>query len=90
MPHECVKCGEPTVLLLSSLCEECYLKKAKKRYNRVRFRERPKCREAVNKLLTTMTLFQIAFWFEYDTVPVVPSEGLKLQARKMLKENGKL
>jgi hypothetical protein len=88
MPYvrNCKKCGKPTELL-SQYCEDCFLKRwgiLKSNY-----RERPKCREAVQKLLTdnpSLTLFKIAFWTEYDHVPIVPSDGLKTQARKMLRE----
>jgi len=82
----CKKCGKITELL-SQYCEECLLKV--RHVYTTEYRERPKCREVITNLLKEtpqLTLFKIAFWIEYDHVPIVPSDGIKLQARKMLQE----
>lgn len=91
MPYRfpCKKCGKTTELI-PHYCEECYLKV--KGVLRRQYRERPKCREAIKKLLEdnlNLTLFKIAFWYEYDHPPIVASDGLKMQARKMLQEQRK-
>lgn len=88
MPYHfpCKKCGKTTELL-SQYCEDCILKV--RGILKTQYAERPKCREAIERLLKDkpeLTLFKIAFWYEYDHVPIVPSDGLKLQARKMLQE----
>ncbi len=33
-----------------------------------------------------LTLLKIVFWTEYDHPPIIPSDGIKCQARKMLSE----
>jgi len=88
MPYHfrCKKCGKTTELL-SQYCEECLLK-VRQIYT-TEYRERPKCREVIQKLLKEnpdLTLFKLAFWYEYDHPPIIASDGLKLQARKMLQE----
>lgn len=83
---ECKKCKELTELL-SGYCEKCYLKT--KGVFRTQYKERPKCRATIMKLLedrSDLTLFKIAFWYEYDHPPIIASDGLRLQARKMLQE----
>lgn len=89
MRQPCQKCGKTTELL-SGYCEECLIKK--KGILRIKYRERPRCREVILRLLKErphLTLSKIAFWTEYDHVPIVPSDGLRLQARKMLQEEMK-
>ena len=52
------------------------------------YRERPICRKAILRLLKDnpdLTLFKIAFWYEYKHTPVM-SDGLRIQARKMIQE----
>jgi hypothetical protein len=88
MPYHfpCKKCGKTTELL-SQYCEECHLKV--KGILRTQYKERPKCREVVLNLLKDrpkLTLFKIAFWYEFDHPPIIASDGLRLQARKMLQE----
>lgn len=91
MPYQfpCKKCGKTTELL-SQYCEKCYLQV--KGILRTHYRERLKCRERIEQLLKdnpSLTLFKIAFYYEYDHPPIITSEGLRLQARKMLQEERK-
>jgi len=82
----CKKCGDPTELI-SGYCERCHLKV--KGILSTQYKERPRCREAILKLLKEqpdLTLFKLAFWYEYDHPPIISSDGIKLQARKMIQE----
>jgi len=84
--YQCLKCDGPSILL-NGLCEACTIKQSgilKRQY-----RERPQCRVRIIDLVNEdfrITLFNLAFWTEFDTVPVIPSDGIRTQARKMLKE----
>jgi predicted amidophosphoribosyltransferase len=89
MPYHypCKKCGKVTELL-SQYCEDCLLKVRRGTLNAA-YRERPECRKRIEQLLKdnpNLTLLKIVFWTEYDHPPIIPSDGIKSQARKMLKE----
>jgi len=84
--YQCLKCDEPSILI-NGLCETCTIKQSGilKRH----YKERPQCRETIINLMKEdyrITLFNLAFWTEFDTVPVIPSDGIRTQARKMLQE----
>ena len=84
----CKNCGYMTEML-SGYCEECYLK-VKGTLKR-QYRERPICRKAILRLLKDnpdLTLFKIAFWYEYKHTSVM-SDGLSIQAKKMIQEKGR-
>ena len=86
--RRCRKCGHMTEMI-SGYCEECYLKVRKSlRILKRQYRERPRCRKVILRSLKdnpNLTLFKIAFWYEYrDTSRI--SDGLMIQARKMIQE----
>jgi hypothetical protein len=84
----CRRCHKPT-LLIHGTCEECLIDSI----GRTRLKERPKCREEINRLLKEtpeLTLCKIAFWMDYDTVPIIPSDGIRSQAKLMLREERKM
>jgi hypothetical protein len=83
----CEKCGKTTALIWH-ICEDCLVKQIMN----IQYRERPKCREYILRLLKErpeLTFFKIAFWDQFDHPPIVAAGGLKYQARKMLQEERK-
>jgi rRNA maturation protein Nop10 len=88
MPYtfSCKKCGKPTQLI-RQYCEECLIKV--KHIATTKYAEHPKMREAINKLLKEhpdLSLFQIAFSYEFDHPPIFLVGNMQKQARKMLQE----
>jgi hypothetical protein len=82
----CRRCHKPT-LLIHGTCEDCLIDSIG------HLKERPNCREEINRLLKEtpgLTLCKLAFWIEYDKVPIIPTDGIRAQAKRMLREERKM